>query len=95
MTDKELLCFFFSNKNVSIKHFKTLSELNIAALLTVEIGGCNSMEPLILGAELDLPTLDCDTMGKKIWCYSFMIPFINLVFFSPLNPHLTFWMRAL
>ena len=39
-------------------------QMNVAALMNVEIGGLNSMEPLILGAELGIPVLDADGMGR-------------------------------
>ena len=32
--------------------------------MSFEIGGLNSIIPLILGAELDLPVVDCDGMGR-------------------------------
>jgi len=36
----------------------------IDALISVEIGGCNSMVPLGLAARLDLPVVDADGMGR-------------------------------
>ncbi|RDD44862.1 Hydantoin utilization protein A [Trichoplax sp. H2] len=40
------------------------SKVEIAALLCAEIGGCNAIEPLILGADLDKPIVDADGMGR-------------------------------
>ncbi|CAH1790677.1 unnamed protein product, partial [Owenia fusiformis] len=37
---------------------------DIVALMAVEIGGVNSTEPLISGAELNIPVVDCDGMGR-------------------------------
>ena len=36
----------------------------VCAIMAAEIGGFNSIEPLIAGAELDVPILDCDGMGR-------------------------------
>ena len=41
-----------------------MGEHRVAAVMGMEIGGLNSMEPLIVGAELDLPIIDCDGMGR-------------------------------
>jgi DUF917 family protein len=47
----------------------------ITHLFSAEIGGANSFEPLVLGAELGLPVLDADGMGRA---------FPELQMFSPL-----------
>lgn len=39
-------------------------QLKSKALLCIEIGGFNAIEPLLLGAQLDLAVLDADTMGR-------------------------------
>lgn len=36
----------------------------VCAVIAGEIGGLNSIEPLIAGSELDVPILDCDGMGR-------------------------------
>ncbi len=36
----------------------------VAAISAVEIGGLNIVEPLLTGAELDLPCIDADLMGR-------------------------------
>jgi DUF917 family protein/N-methylhydantoinase A/oxoprolinase/acetone carboxylase beta subunit len=36
----------------------------IRGVISAEIGGMNAMEPLLVGAELELPILDCDGMGR-------------------------------
>ena len=41
-----------------------MGDKTVAGVMGMEIGGLNSMEPLIIGAELDLPILDCDGMGR-------------------------------
>eukprot|EP00058_Branchiostoma_floridae_P018947 XP_002604436.1 hypothetical protein BRAFLDRAFT_79264 [Branchiostoma floridae] len=47
----------------------------IVAVLSMEIGGQNSMEPLVVGAALDLPVVDADGMGRA---------FPELQMFTPL-----------
>jgi len=44
--------------------YKTNSNIEIAAVMSVEIGGLNSMCSLCVGAELNLPVVDCDLMGR-------------------------------
>ena len=39
-------------------------QMNVAALMSAEIGGLNCMEPLVLGAELGIPVVDADGMGR-------------------------------
>lgn len=36
----------------------------LIALMGVEMGGINAMEPLCTGALMNLPVLDCDGMGR-------------------------------
>ena len=36
----------------------------MTALVCAEVGGLNSIQPLITGARLGLPVLDCDGMGR-------------------------------
>ena len=45
--------------------------------MSAEIGGMNSIEPLILAAELGLPFADCDGMGRAFPELQHYIPFIN------------------
>ena len=33
-------------------------------MISAEIGGCNSFEPLVTGARVGLPVLDADGMGR-------------------------------
>ncbi len=40
------------------------SQQCIVGFASGEIGGCNSMEPLIYGGDLNLPVIDCDGMGR-------------------------------
>ncbi|KAL3860781.1 hypothetical protein ACJMK2_010851 [Sinanodonta woodiana] len=54
------------------------SEFNnkrLAAVLSAEIGGINSFEPLLVSAESNLPVVDCDGMGRA---------FPELQMFAPL-----------
>lgn len=41
-----------------------VTKKRIVALMSGEIGGMNALEPLIVGAELGMPILDCDGMGR-------------------------------
>ena len=36
----------------------------VVAVMAGEIGGMNSMEPLIVAAQVGLPAVDCDGMGR-------------------------------
>ncbi|XP_022083172.1 uncharacterized protein LOC110975213 [Acanthaster planci] len=36
----------------------------VVALMSAEIGGTNGIEPLVVGAMLNLPVVDCDGMGR-------------------------------
>ncbi|XP_078672683.1 uncharacterized protein LOC144911973 isoform X1 [Branchiostoma floridae x Branchiostoma belcheri] len=42
----------------------TGQDVRIVAVMSAEIGGLNSMEPLVVGAALDLPVVDADGMGR-------------------------------
>lgn len=61
-----------TDRITSCDNFHSVSGLNvessegdkISALLCLEIGGLNSVEPLVLGAETSLPVVDCDGMGR-------------------------------
>lgn len=48
-----------------------------AAIGLCEIGGLNALEPLITAAELGLPVLDCDGMGRAFPQLQQFGPFIN------------------
>ena len=53
-----------------------LGNNRIAAVMGMEIGGLNSTEPLVVGAELDLPVLDCDMMGRAFPELQMCTPFM-------------------
>ncbi|XP_041468629.1 uncharacterized protein LOC121418693 [Lytechinus variegatus] len=55
----------------------------ICAILSAEIGGLNSIEPLITGADLDVPILDCDGMGRAFPELQMFLPTIHK---KPLYP---------
>ncbi len=48
----------------SSKHDVTLGGKNIVAVFSAEIGGFNGFTGPACAAELDLPLVDCDTMGR-------------------------------
>ena len=45
--------------------------------MSAEIGGMNSVEPLILGATLGLPIVDCDGMGRAFPELDMYVPHIH------------------
>ena len=53
-----------------------LGDKRIAAVMGMEIGGLNSTEPLVVAAELDLPVLDCDMMGRAFPELQMVTPFM-------------------
>lgn len=53
------------------------------ALVCAEIGGANSIEPLAVGAELGLPIVDADGMGRAFPELQMFLPF---VYGSPAYP---------
>jgi hypothetical protein len=69
-----ILCKRWQNKKSGAAHlnyhtakivFHTLDgKKSIVGLVSFEIGGLNAMVPLIVGAELGLPLLDCDGLGR-------------------------------
>ena len=46
------------------------------AILCLEIGGLNSIEPLIVACDLEIPVLDCDGMGRAFPTLNQFAPFI-------------------
>mgnify|MGYP000299537151 FL=1 len=57
-------------------------EIDITAILSGEIGGLNCIAPLVVGADLGLPVLDCDGMGRAFPELQMFLPFI-----SGINPY--------
>jgi len=50
---------------VSFKVNRSLGDMKPpVALMCCEVGGLNTLEPLILAAHLDIPVVDCDGMGR-------------------------------
>lgn len=58
-------------------HFQIPDDRKIVGLMSAEIGGMNSIEPLILGAKLGLPVLDCDGMGRAFPELDMFLPHIH------------------
>ena len=48
----------------------------VGAVMSAEIGGMNCIEPLLVGAELGVPVLDCDGMGRAFPELQMFAPFI-------------------
>ncbi|XP_071963196.1 uncharacterized protein [Antedon mediterranea] len=48
----------------------------IVGVMSAEIGGMNAVEPLVVGALLDLPVVDCDGMGRAFPELQMFVPSI-------------------
>lgn len=59
------------------------SNNKLVALVCAEIGGANSVEPLVAGAEVGLPIVDADGMGRAFPELQMFLPF---VYGSPAYP---------
>ena len=46
------------------------------AVVSAEIGGANSIEPLVAGAELGLPIVDADGLGRAFPELQMFLPFV-------------------
>ena len=62
---------------------QSLSNKKLVAVVCAEIGGANSIEPLVVGAELGLPIVDADGMGRAFPELQMFLPF---VYGSPAYP---------
>lgn len=49
----------------------------VVGVLCAEVGGMNSLEPLIVSAQIGLPALDADGMGRAFPMLQMFLPFIN------------------
>lgn len=72
---------FIDNYNVKGKSDSSdnttlLGKKEIVAMISAEIGGINCIEPLIVAAQLNLPVLDCDGMGRAFPELQMFGPFI-------------------
>jgi uncharacterized protein len=54
-----------------------------AALVAIEIGGMNSMTPLVLGARLGIPILDADLCGRAVPHMELTTAWLNGIWASP------------
>ena len=52
------------------------SAQKLVALVCAEIGGANSVEPLTVGAELNMPVVDADGMGRAFPELQMFLPFV-------------------
>lgn len=52
------------------------STKKLVALVCAEIGGANSIEPLTVGAELNIPIVDADGMGRAFPELQMFLPFV-------------------
>ena len=74
--EEEGLAYVDDYKPTAEYKSRTVGGKKIAAVMSAEIGGMNSIEPLLVGAELDLPVLDCDGMGRAFPELQMFAPFI-------------------
>ncbi|ESO90858.1 hypothetical protein LOTGIDRAFT_122683 [Lottia gigantea] len=56
---------------------KKEKKVNIVALISAEIGGCNAVEPLLVSAAMGIPTVDADGMGRAFPELQMFCPFYN------------------
>ena len=73
---KEESITYIDDYKVSTRQQSEMEGKRISALMSGEIGGLNGIEPLIVGAALDLPVLDCDGMGRAFPEVPMFSPFI-------------------
>lgn len=52
------------------------SSQKCVSLVCAEIGGANSIEPLTVGAELKMPIVDADCMGRAFPELQMFLPFV-------------------
>nr|KAG5703046.1 hypothetical protein BaRGS_016207 [Batillaria attramentaria] len=55
----------------------TVNTRRVVGVLCVEAGGMNSLEPLMVSAQMGLPTLDADGMGRAFPMLQMFLPFIH------------------
>lgn len=60
---------------LSVKN-ESHSNKKLVAVVCAEIGGANSTEPLVVGAELGLPIVDADGMGRAFPELQMFLPFV-------------------
>ncbi|XP_064621242.1 uncharacterized protein LOC135484075 isoform X2 [Lineus longissimus] len=61
------------------REFSKLKKVNnkkLVAVMCAEIGGLNAIEPLAVAAELGIPVVDCDGMGRAFPELQMFVPFI-------------------
>ncbi|XP_064601180.1 LOW QUALITY PROTEIN: uncharacterized protein LOC135467341 [Liolophura sinensis] len=73
-TDHITCCDNF--QSITALTVESSEENKVTALLCIEIGGFNSVKPLMLGAEMSLPVVDCDGMGRAFPELQMFTPFI-------------------
>lgn len=54
------------------------------AIMSVEMAGCNALEPMIAAANLDIPVLDGDHMGRAFPELQMVTSFMDFEFNQPL-----------
>ena len=74
--EEEGLAYIDDYKPMGSNKSGAMGGKKIAAVMSAEIGGMNSIEPLLVGAELDVPVLDCDGMGRAFPELQMFAPFI-------------------
>ena len=52
------------------------SDKRLVAIVCSEVGGVNSIEPLIAGAEMGIPIVDADGMGRAFPELQMFLPFV-------------------
>lgn len=73
---EEGVSFIDDYKPKGVSTHGQMGERKVTAVMSAEIGGMNCIEPLIVGAELDVPVLDCDGMGRAFPELQMFAPFM-------------------
>ena len=74
--EEEGITFIDDYKPSGVEASGEMGGKKIAAVMSAEIGGMNCIEPLLVGAELNIPVLDCDGMGRAFPELQMFAPFI-------------------
>merc|ERR1719285_1121975 len=63
-------------ENYTPRGTKAKKGKNIIALMSGEIGGMNAIEPLLVSADLGIPVIDSDGMGRAFPELQMFVPYI-------------------
>lgn len=67
----------YSQEQVTDVSSKLMGKKKIAGVMSAEIGGMNAVEPFTVAADMNLPVLDCDGMGRAFPELQMFLPLIE------------------